>query len=75
MTKVPSLNYDKIVHAFERDGWRKVAQRGSQIKMKKFFDGKKHTIMIPAHKPVKRSTLSKILKQADVSLDRFLKLL
>ena len=75
MTKVPSLNYEKIVHAFERDGWRKVAQRGSHIKLRKTSDSKTRTVMIPAHKPVKRSTLSIILKQADVSLDRFLKLL
>jgi hypothetical protein len=27
---------------------------------------------VPAHKPVKRSTLSHILKQAEVSLDDFL---
>jgi hypothetical protein len=29
-------------------------------------------ITVPAHKPVKRSTLSHILKQAEVSLDDFL---
>jgi hypothetical protein len=30
---------------------------------------------VPAHRPVKRSTLAHILKQARISLDEFLKLL
>jgi predicted RNA binding protein YcfA (HicA-like mRNA interferase family) len=32
-------------------------------------------ITVPAHKPVKRSTLSHILKQARMNLDSFLELL
>lgn len=32
-------------------------------------------VTIPAHKPVKRSTLAHILKQADMSVDEFLGLL
>ena len=32
-------------------------------------------IIVPAHRPVKRSTLSHILKQARVDVDRFLELL
>jgi len=32
-------------------------------------------ITIPAHNPVKRSTLSHILKQANLDLDKFLELL
>ena len=32
-------------------------------------------ITVPAHKPVKRSTLAKILKDAEIDLDSFLALL
>jgi predicted RNA binding protein YcfA (HicA-like mRNA interferase family) len=32
-------------------------------------------VTIPAHKPVKRSTLAHILKQARLDVDEFLKLL
>jgi hypothetical protein len=31
-------------------------------------------LTIPAHRPIKRSTLSHILKQARLSIDRFLEL-
>ena len=35
MSKVPSLNYDKIIRALQRDGWVVVRQRGSHIRLHK----------------------------------------
>ncbi len=76
MIKVPSLPYDKIIHALERDGWRTVRQKGSHIRLeKKIAEDKTRKITVPAHRPVKRSTLSQILKQAELSLEHFLELL
>ena len=75
MTKVPSLDYRKIINALERDGWIIDRQKGSHICMKKFLGNRKVIIVVPAQKPVKRPILSKILKQAKISLDRFLELL
>ena len=34
MTKVPSLNYDRVVRALGRDGWVVVRQRGSHIRFR-----------------------------------------
>jgi predicted RNA binding protein YcfA (HicA-like mRNA interferase family) len=75
MTKVPSLNYDKVIRALRRDGWVIVRQRGSHIRLQKNVDADTLKIVVPAHRPIKRSTLSHILKQADIPLDRFLELL
>ena len=75
MTKVPSTNYQKIVKAFQRDGWIVVRQKGSHIRIQKIVDNKTLKITIPAHRPVKRSTLSHILKQARLPVERFVKLL
>jgi len=72
MSKVPSLNYDRIIKALQRDGWVVVRQRGSHVRMQKHLLDEVLKITIPAHKPVKRSTLSHILKQARISLDEFL---
>ncbi|MBI2478075.1 MAG: type II toxin-antitoxin system HicA family toxin [Planctomycetia bacterium] len=72
MPKVPSENYERIVRALERLEFRKVRQRGSHIRMEKFHSGRMLKITVPAHRPVKRSTLSRILKQAEVSPDDFL---
>lgn len=74
MTKVPSLNYDKVVRALRRDGWVVVRQRGSHIRLQKHLPEETLKITVPAHKPIKRSTLSHIIKQARLDPDAFLKL-
>ncbi|MBN1509788.1 MAG: type II toxin-antitoxin system HicA family toxin [Sedimentisphaerales bacterium] len=74
MSKVPSLNYDKVINALRRDGWVVVRQRGSHIRLHKHTADETVKLIVPAHRPIKRSTLSHILKQANLSLDDFLKL-
>ncbi|MEM7760775.1 MAG: type II toxin-antitoxin system HicA family toxin, partial [Cyanobacteria bacterium P01_A01_bin.40] len=66
MSKVPSLSYKKVIAALERDGWIVVRQRGSHIRLEKKLPDETLKITVPAHKPVKRSTLAKILKQAKI---------
>ena len=75
MTKVPSLSYVEIVRALQRDGWTVVRQRGSHIRLQKRSGGELLKITVPAHRPVKRSTLAHLLKQARLDVDRFLQLL
>lgn len=74
MTKVPSLNYEQVVKALRRDGWVVVRQKGSHIRLHKHTSEKTLKLTVPAHKPIKRSTLSHILKQANLSVDEFMKL-
>ena len=75
MTKVPSLPYTQIIAALQRDGWVVVRQRGSHILLKKTIGDRTLKITVPAHRPVKRSTLAHILKQAQIDIDDFLRLL
>jgi predicted RNA binding protein YcfA (HicA-like mRNA interferase family) len=73
--KLPSLPYHEIVCALQRDGWTVVRQRGSHIRPQKRMTDELLKITVPAHKPVKRSTLAPILKQGRVDPDHFLELL
>ena len=75
MTKVPSLEYKKVVKALQRDGWVVVRQKGSHLRLQKHMHDEILKLTIPAHRPIKRSTLSHILKQARLSVDKFLELL
>jgi predicted RNA binding protein YcfA (HicA-like mRNA interferase family) len=75
MSKVPSLPYTQIIAALERDGWVVVRQRGSHIRLEKELSGEVLKLTVPDHRPVKRSTLARILKQARTDVDRFLDLL
>ena len=75
MTKVPSVNYDAVIKALRRDGWVIVRQKGSHIRLQKHIYNKVLKLTVPAHKPIKRSTLSHILKQARLEVEGFLDLL
>lgn len=75
MTKVPSLSYIKVIKALQKDGWLIIRQKGSHIRIQKRYKEETLKITIPAHIPIKRSTLSHIIKQARITLKEFLKLL
>ena len=75
MTKVPSLDYPKIISALRRDGWVVVRQRGSHIRLQKHLSDEILKLTVPAHRPVKRSTLAHILKHARLNADELLRLL
>jgi len=74
MTRIPSIGYEKVIRALQRDGWVVVRQRGSHIRMQKHLKDETLKLTIPAHRPIKRSTLAHVLKHARLSIDDFLDL-
>ena len=75
MSKVPNVNYQKVINALHRNGWVVVRQKGSHIRLQKHINNETLKIIVPAHKPIKRSTLSHIIKQAHLSVEEFIELL
>ena len=71
MSKVPSLSHRRVVRALQRDGWVVVRQRGSHIRLQKHTRDETLKLTVPAHNPIKRSTLSQILKQARLTPEQF----
>jgi predicted RNA binding protein YcfA (HicA-like mRNA interferase family) len=71
MSKVPSLNYQQVIKALRRNGWIVIRQKGSHIRLQKRLPDEMLKIIVPAHRPIKRSTLSHILKQARLSVSEF----
>jgi predicted RNA binding protein YcfA (HicA-like mRNA interferase family) len=72
---MPSIGYEKVIRALQRDGWVVVRQRGSHIRLQKHLIDETLKLTIPAHRPIKRSTLAHILKQSRLSVDEFIVLL
>jgi predicted RNA binding protein YcfA (HicA-like mRNA interferase family) len=75
LTKVPSLDFKKVLAAFHRAGFIDVRQKGSHIRIEKETPDGTIKVTIPAHKPIKRSTLSHIIKDAGLSVSEFIDLL
>ena len=63
MTKVPNMGYEKVIKALQKDGWVVVRQKGSHIRLQKRLQEEVLKLTIPAHRPIKRSTLAHILKK------------
>lgn len=75
MTEVPSLPYNQVVNSFQRAGFAVIRQRGSHIRLQKRTREGVVKITVPAHRPVKRTTLAKVIKDAGLTLDEFRELL
>lgn len=75
MTKVPSILFDRVIAALRRDGWVVVRQRGSHTRLQKQTRNETLKLTVPAHRPIKRSTLSHVLKQARITPEYFQELL
>lgn len=73
--KTPSLNYPEVIRALQRGGWVVIRQQGSHIRLRKHLPDETLNITVPAHKPLKRSTLAHILKQAHYTTEEFLALM
>ncbi|OGP63402.1 MAG: hypothetical protein A2170_06705 [Deltaproteobacteria bacterium RBG_13_53_10] len=71
MTKVSILPYDQVIRALQRDGWVVVRQKGSHVRIQKHTPTETLKLTIPTHRPIKRSTLSHILKQAKLTVEEF----
>lgn len=75
MTKVPNLGYEKVIAALQRDGWVVIRQKGSHMRLQKHTRSEVLKLTVPAHRPIKRSTLAHILKQARLTVEEFQALL
>ena len=63
MTKLPNMGYEKVIKTLQRDGWVVIRQKGGHIRLQKRFQEEVLKLTIPAHRPIKRSTLAHILKK------------
>lgn len=74
MTRLPSLTGEQIIKALGKAGFQVLRQRGSHVYLKHPDD---RATVVPLHKgeSVGRGLLRKIMQDADLSREEFLKLL
>ncbi len=72
MSQLPILSGRAIVKALAKVGYFEVRQRGSHIRLS--CPGKR-SITVPDHKVIGRGLLKKILRDAELSMEDFMKLL
>ena len=73
-SKYPSLKSSEVVKRLLQLGFLFKSQSGSHAKYVKIISGyPKRTAIVPMHDEISKGTLKKILLQADLSLEEFMK--
>lgn len=85
MSKLLSVDYDRVVKALMRIGYVVNNQRGSHIVMRLADEGRyasmfgcrknERMVVIPAHKPIGKGMLRTIIREIDLTVEEFNKLL
>lgn len=73
MSKLPCVSGQQVVAALQRIEFRIRRQHGSHIIMRR--DEPFSQTVVPAHREIDRGTLRAILRQIDLSVDDFVRLL
>ncbi|MCH7540231.1 MAG: type II toxin-antitoxin system HicA family toxin [Proteobacteria bacterium] len=71
MVRLPRVSGEETVGVLLRLGFRKVRQRGSHVILKKSGPDKEIGCVVPLHAELAAGTLRGILRQADVTPERF----
>ena len=73
--KLPVVSGEKAIKAFLNAGFVKVRQRGSHVRLEKIEDNDIIKLTVPLHNPMKKGTLSRLIKDAGLTIDEFVNLL
>jgi predicted RNA binding protein YcfA (HicA-like mRNA interferase family) len=73
--KLPRIDCQQLIRALERVGFVRKLQKGSHLHMWQEADKKRVTVPVHKGKTVPQGTLRAILRDADISVEEFLKLL
>lgn len=74
MSKLPLISGKSAIKVFEEIGYRIVRVRGSHFRLH-HIDPKRSPLTIPDHKTLGRGLLRKLIRDAEISIEEFNKLL
>jgi predicted RNA binding protein YcfA (HicA-like mRNA interferase family) len=73
MPKLPSVSGKDTIKVLSKVGFKVKRQVGSHIILKREKDGKR--VAVPNHDELPKGTLRAIIRQCDLTIDEFIKLL
>ncbi len=71
MAKRPIVSSDQVIKALSEFGFTVSSQRGSHVKLRK----NSVSLIVPLHNELGKGILRKILKQAGITVEEFVKVL
>src|SRR3954471_7982895 len=73
--KLPRVNAQELIQVLKRVGFEERGQRGSHLHLRREADNKRLTVPVHKGRAIAVGTLRAILRDADISIERFRELL
>ncbi len=73
MVKLPVISGEKAVKAFVKAGWKVDRIVGSHVILRK--EGSPVTLSVPLHRELKKGLLRALIRDAEMTVEEFVKLL
>lgn len=73
--KSPVVSGKEAIKALNKAGFVVVRQRGSHVRLEKTSSENIIKVTVPLHTPLKKGTLSRIIKDVGLNIDEFIDLL
>jgi len=75
MPKLPSVSAKDAIKVFEKLDYKIVRQKGSHIRMHHMTDHNKRPLTVPNHKIIGKGLLRKLLRDAELTVEKFIELM
>jgi len=75
MPKLPVISGNQAIKCFEKIGYQVIRQRGSHVRMRHKSNTTKQPLTIPLHKTLGKGLMRKLLRDAELTIEEFSKLL
>lgn len=72
--KLPIISGLEVIKRLKKSGFIATRQKGSHVRLEKYSEGEIIKITVPLHAEMKKGTLNRIIKDAKLTLEEFLKL-
>ena len=72
--KLPVLSGIEVIKRLKKAGFIATRQKGSHVRLEKFLEGKTIKLTVPLHSEIKKGTLHRIIKDAELTPEQFEKL-
>jgi predicted RNA binding protein YcfA (HicA-like mRNA interferase family) len=73
--KLPAISGRELIKILAKAGYVPVRQRGSHIRLEHTTDPERKKITVPDHPVIGKGLIHKILRDAGLTLDEFIKIL
>ena len=74
-SKLPVISGKDVIKVLNKVGYEVVRQKGSHLRLKAIYEPGRKPLTVPLHNPIKRGLLRQIIKDANLSVEEFVKLL